>query len=153
MPLSGKWSWSDAGSRGYGPAACCRSARSTALVAACGGFQANRDWLRKYWGDAADNFQIRWTGKVVPRYSETYTFFTQADDGIRLWVNGVQVINNWATQTGTVETSGTIALTAGTPVTVTLEYFEGTGNAAAKLLWQSASVYKQIIPTGRLRPM
>lgn len=101
----------------------------------------------------ADNFQIRWTGKVVPRYSETYTFFTQADDGVRLWVNGVQVINNWATQTGTVETSGTIALTAGTPVTVTLEYFEGTGNAAAKLLWQSASVYKQIIPTGRLRPM
>jgi len=32
-----------------------------ALVAASGGFQANREWLRKYWGDAADNFQIRGT--------------------------------------------------------------------------------------------
>ncbi|MGG5809034.1 FAD-dependent tricarballylate dehydrogenase TcuA [Falsiroseomonas sp. CW058] len=35
--------------------------RFKALVASAGGFQANRDWLRKYWGDAADNFQIRGT--------------------------------------------------------------------------------------------
>jgi tricarballylate dehydrogenase len=35
--------------------------RFKALVAACGGFQANRNWLREYWGDAADNFQIRGT--------------------------------------------------------------------------------------------
>jgi len=32
-----------------------------AFVASAGGFQANRQWLRKYWGDAADNFQIRGT--------------------------------------------------------------------------------------------
>ncbi len=101
----------------------------------------------------ADNFQIRWTGKVVPRYSETYTFFTQADDGVRLWVNGALIIDRWAVQTGTTEYSGTVTLTAGTPVAITLEYFEGTNNAAAKLLWQSPSVYKQIIPTNRLRPM
>ena len=35
--------------------------RFKALVAASGGFQANRNWLREYWGDAADNFQIRGT--------------------------------------------------------------------------------------------
>jgi tricarballylate dehydrogenase len=35
--------------------------RFKAVVAASGGFQANRDWLRRYWGDAADNFQIRGT--------------------------------------------------------------------------------------------
>lgn len=35
--------------------------RFRALVAASGGFQANRDWLRNYWGEAADNFQIRGT--------------------------------------------------------------------------------------------
>jgi tricarballylate dehydrogenase len=33
----------------------------TAVVAACGGFQANIEWLREYWGDAADNFLIRGT--------------------------------------------------------------------------------------------
>ena len=25
---------------------------------------------------------------MVPRYSQTYTFYTQSDDGVRLWVNG-----------------------------------------------------------------
>jgi len=35
--------------------------RFKAVVVACGGFQANRNWLREYWGDAADNFQIRGT--------------------------------------------------------------------------------------------
>ena len=35
--------------------------RFKAVVAASGGFQANREWLRRYWGDAADNFQIRGT--------------------------------------------------------------------------------------------
>ncbi len=35
--------------------------RFKALVASAGGFQANREWLRQYWGDAADRFQIRGT--------------------------------------------------------------------------------------------
>jgi tricarballylate dehydrogenase len=30
-----------------------------AVVCASGGFEANVDWLRTYWGDAADNFLIR----------------------------------------------------------------------------------------------
>jgi tricarballylate dehydrogenase len=44
-----------------------RTARNTttvnasAFIAACGGFQANIDWLREYWGAAADNFLIRGT--------------------------------------------------------------------------------------------
>ncbi len=32
-----------------------------ALVAAAGGFESNIEWLKRYWGDAADNFLIRGT--------------------------------------------------------------------------------------------
>jgi len=35
--------------------------RATALVAAAGGFEANIEWLKQYWGEAADNFLIRGT--------------------------------------------------------------------------------------------
>lgn len=35
--------------------------RAHAIVVACGGFQANIDWLSEYWGDAARNFLIRGT--------------------------------------------------------------------------------------------
>ena len=34
---------------------------ATALVAAAGGFEANIEWMKQYWGDAADNFLIRGT--------------------------------------------------------------------------------------------
>jgi len=43
--------------RGDGHAA----ARASTLVAAAGGFEANIEWLKQYWGDAADNFLIRGT--------------------------------------------------------------------------------------------
>lgn len=39
--------------------------RSAAVVFACGGFEANVEWLRKYWGDAADNYIIR-----GPKYND-----------------------------------------------------------------------------------
>src|SRR6201998_3818733 len=35
--------------------------RPSTLVAAAGGFEANIEWLKEYWGDAADNFLIRGT--------------------------------------------------------------------------------------------
>jgi tricarballylate dehydrogenase len=37
------------------------SVRATTLVAAAGGFEANIEWLKQYWGEAADNFLIRGT--------------------------------------------------------------------------------------------
>jgi tricarballylate dehydrogenase len=38
-----------------------RSVRAAALVAACGGFEANIEWLKQYWGAPAENFLIRGT--------------------------------------------------------------------------------------------
>ena len=42
-----------------------------------------------------DKFSVRWTGQVEAQYSETYTFITRSDDGVRLWVNGERIIDNW----------------------------------------------------------
>src|SRR6185436_19422079 len=44
---------------------------------------------------AADTFSARWTGRIQPRYTETYTFTTTSDDGVRLWVNGQLLIDQW----------------------------------------------------------
>jgi tricarballylate dehydrogenase len=35
--------------------------RGATLVAACGGFESNIEWLKQYWGEAAENFLIRGT--------------------------------------------------------------------------------------------
>ena len=39
-------------------------------------------------GIGADTFSVRWTGQVQAQFSQTYTFYTTSDDGVRLWVNG-----------------------------------------------------------------
>ncbi len=38
-----------------------QTAKARCVVVASGGFQANLDWMRQYWGDAVDNFVIRGT--------------------------------------------------------------------------------------------
>lgn len=38
-----------------------RTVRGKALVAATGGFESNIEWLKEYWGEAAENFIIRGT--------------------------------------------------------------------------------------------
>lgn len=102
-------------------------------------------------GIGADTFSARWTGQVMARYSETYTFYTTSDDGVRLWVNGQKLVDNW-TNHGPTENSGTIALAAGQKYSIVLEYYENTGGAQIQLAWSSASQVKQIVPQGWLYP-
>jgi hypothetical protein len=99
----------------------------------------------------ADTFSTRWTGLVRPRFSQTYTFYTSSDDGVRLWVDGQPLVNKWVEQ-GTTEWSGTIALTANQDYDLRMEFFESLGGASAKLSWSSASESKAIIPFNRLSP-
>ena len=100
-------------------------------------------------GINADGFSVRWTGKVQAPITGTYTFFTNSDDGIRLWVNGTQLINNW-TDHGAVEDSGSIALVAGSSYDIRVEYYENAGGATAMLSWSCAGLAKQVMPQDRL---
>jgi hypothetical protein len=97
----------------------------------------------------ADTFSVCWTGQVQPLYSETYTFKTTSDDGVRLWVNGQQIIDNWTNHAPTDDT-GTIALSAGVKYDITLEYYENGGGAVIQLYWSSASQAEEIIPQMQL---
>jgi len=101
-------------------------------------------------GVTADNFSVRWTGQVQAPVSGTYRFSTVSDDGIRLWVNGTQVINNWTDHGTTTNTSAAVTLTAGVKYTITLEYYEKGGSAVAKLQWSFPGQATQIIPASRL---
>ena len=63
----------------------------------------------------ADNFSVRWSGQVMAPVTGTYTFTTTSDDGVRLYVNGQLLIDNW-TDHGVTQNSATAALTGGSEV-------------------------------------
>ena len=112
------------------------------------------------WGTAApaaglptDNFSVRWQGSLVAATSGSYRLQTTADDGIRVWVNNVLVIDNWADQAATTTTSAPLTLTAGVAVPIRVEYYENTGSATARLLWQVPNAPGFVpVPASRLRP-
>ena len=94
-------------------------------------------------------FSIRWTGQIEGQYDETYTFYTNSDDGVRLWINGDVVIDNWTDHSATAN-NGTYVLKAGQKYDIKMTYYNNTQEGVASLAWSSASTAKQIIPTSQL---
>jgi len=97
-----------------------------------------------------NNFSVRWTGQVQPQYTENYTFTTKSDDGIRLWVNGTRIINNWNDHGTATDNSASVSLNAGQKYSIVLEYYENGGSAVAELYWSRANQASQIIPQSQL---
>jgi len=73
-----------------------------------------------------DHFSARFT-KVETLTSGNYEFTTTADDGVRLFIDGVLVIDKWIDQPSTIY-KATKALTDGNH-TIVIEYFENAGGA------------------------
>jgi len=96
-----------------------------------------------------DNFSVRWTGEVEAAFTETYTFYTNSNDGVRLWVDGQQLVDNWTDHENT-ENSGNIDLVAGQTYSVVMEYYDNEGVGVAELRWSSPRTPKDFVPQGAL---
>lgn len=103
------------------------------------------------WGDGspaagipADRFSVRWT-RSLDFAPGSYRFDVFSDDGVRLWVNNVLVIDQWRDQADG-RFQATVALAGNTPLRV--EYFEGTGRAAVALAWVNVSGGGSAGPSG-----
>jgi hypothetical protein len=118
--------------------------------------QVNFDWAdgSPAPGVPVDKFAVRWRGQVQPKYdhAETYTFYMRTDDGVRLWVNGLLVVDRWRDQSAT-ERSGNVAIPAGCPrLDIVIEYYDNTGSAVSELRWSALSIAKEFIPRINLYP-
>lgn len=83
-----------------------------------------------------DYFSVRWT-RTLNFAGGTWQFTTTTDDGVRLWVDGNLLIDQWHAQLPTAY-SANITLAAGLH-TVRMEYFDNTGGALAQLNYAQVS--------------
>ena len=101
------------------------------------------DELNHNWGSGAphsgvnaDRFSARWT-RYIDLSAGTYRFTATSDDGMRVYVDGDLIIDHWrdhAPQTFTAD----VSLNEGHHL-VTVEYYEHTGGAVAKVSWGPAT--------------
>jgi hypothetical protein len=103
-------------------------------------------------GTPANKFFVRWEGRLLPEFSETYLIRVVADGGVRLWVDGVLIIDDWIVTPFAVFRSARAPLQAGVPASIRLEYFDMNGPASVSLRWASRSRPPEVIPSTHLLP-
>jgi hypothetical protein len=92
---------------------------------------------------------VRWTGEIVPRYSELYTFHLDHDDGVRVWIGGQVLIDRWDTTGEDVQAQ--IQLSADQAYPVRIEYFDRALTATIRFYWSSVSQSREAVPYTRLQ--
>jgi hypothetical protein len=95
-------------------------------------------------------WSARWTGSIEAPATGEYSFHTYSNDGIRLWVNGQMIIEDW-TDHGEKEDTGRIKLEEGQRYPVRMEYFYNGGQGASKLWWTPPGGRKGPVPANVLR--
>ncbi len=78
---------------------------------------------------------IRWTGRLKAPVTGIYTFSARVDDGIRVWVGGQKVIDDWRLNDVGVF-SGDIKMEAGKFYDLKVEYFNALVEGEITLLWE-----------------
>ncbi len=93
-------------------------------------------------------FALRFSGLITVATNGTYTFYTDSDDGSRLYVGDKLVVQNDGLH-GATEKKGTIELAPGDhPILVT--YFNGDADYVLKVSWQGPGFRKREIPANVL---
>lgn len=87
-------------------------------------------------GVPADLFSVRWTGDW-DFTGGTYTFTATTDDGMRVYVDGTLIIDQWIDQAPTTYTANK-DISAGRH-RIVVEYYENAGGAVAQVSWQAVA--------------
>ncbi len=85
---------------------------------------------------SADRFSVRWT-RTLNLSTGTYRFSVNVDDGARLWVDNILVLDQWHAASGQTYVVD-VPLGAGNHF-IRMEYYEDTGIAFAYLTYQLVS--------------
>ncbi|MEL6696853.1 MAG: PQQ-dependent sugar dehydrogenase [Bacteroidota bacterium] len=111
-----------------------------------------------YWGSESptpatgyNDYSVAWEGEIESPVSETVTFRTTTDDGVRLFVDGQLIIDQWTDQPAASH-AGSISLNAWQRVPIRMEFYEHRVYASAKLEWFSNSIPATVVPQAFLYP-
>jgi hypothetical protein len=95
-----------------------------------------------------DNFALRFKGYIDIKTAGTYTFYTNSDDGSKLYIDNTLVVNNDGLH-GVQDAAGTISLSAGRHK-IMVTYVEKTGSEVLTVSFAGPGISKKQIPVNLL---
>jgi hypothetical protein len=96
----------------------------------------------------ADNVGAEFTGWVNIPAAGTWSFFTESDDGSKLYIDNQLVVDNDGLH-GMEELGGTVNIATPGKHLFEVEFFEAGGGAGLIVSWQGPAVEKQVVPSFR----
>jgi PA14 domain/FecR protein len=94
------------------------------------------------------NFSVRWDGYLQPLFSEKYLLTLRCDAGVRLYLDGKLVIDQWKSENISEHQIAT-SLDASTRHQIRVEYRQPNAGKLIRLSWVSASQSSEVIPVER----
>ena len=85
-----------------------------------------------------DWYSVRWTGRLTAPPAGVRALGVEGNDGYRLYLDGALLIDNWKKQSFGSRLAP-VALGPGSTHDLRLEFFESTGNARVKLVWDAGA--------------
>lgn len=102
---------------------------------------------------SSDAFSLRATGLVTFPQGGSYQLRTMSDDGTRVWLDDVLLIDRWVDQGPTAAESPVFQVAEGEVRRVRIEYYENAGGARVDLQWRTPGAAAfEVVPGTRLRP-
>jgi beta-glucosidase len=83
-----------------------------------------------------DWYSVRWTGSIVCRSTGKFRIGMEGNDGYRLYINGLLLIDNWIKKSYDTRVTD-FTFEKGKEYDLRIEYYENTGNARLKLVWNA----------------
>ena len=110
--------------------------------------QINTKLWKKGWADGMvrqGKFSVRWTGSIKAPLSGNYELIAESDDGARVWIDGILVIDDWVSH-GQRKKVGMFRFD-NKPHTIKVEFWEAyVGSYFMQLSWRKRNDTSYVIP-------
>jgi hypothetical protein len=82
-----------------------------------------------------EDFVVKFEGTITTDIDTEVMFYAPADDGVKMYLNDVNIIDDWVDKGGGGTMSSPVVFSAGIPQPFTLWYYENGGGAWVQLWW------------------
>jgi beta-glucosidase len=89
-------------------------------------------------GVSKENYSVRWTGTITAPADGEYDLGVRSDDGSRLWLDSVLLIDNWSDH-ATETRMAHVKMAGGKPHDIQIEFYQASGASIVQLGWHNQS--------------